>query len=85
MYQVDGFVGPSTAFLPLACFSLKVGCLLQLNDEVLIFYLSLHAFFSSLSFNKALKKQIPPVQGWLYTSTRLAKLRAPSVGMDVIL
>lgn len=41
-------------------------------------------FFPSLSFNKALKKQIPLVQGWLNTSTQLAKLHAPSVGTAII-
>lgn len=77
MYQVDGFVGPSTAFLPLLCFSLKMGCSPQLNDEVLIFYLYMH-FFPPFLLTKLYKSRS------LNTSTQLAKLHAPSVGTAII-
>lgn len=53
---------------------------MKLQYSLNVFFFSFSFIFPFLSFNKALKKKIPLIQGCLPTSAQLAKLCAPIIG-----
>lgn len=87
MYQGDVFIGPSTACLPLFCLVFTGSGMLIAAERWSFNLLPTRQIYLGWGFfllNKALKKKIPPLRGWLSPSTQLAKLCAPSTGMDLI-
>ena len=69
---------------------LSVFCLVFIESGMLIgverwsFKLLLQGKCFNFLLNKVLNQKIPLVQGWLSPSTQLAKLCAPSIGMNLI-